>query len=424
LLLSGTPWEEINDIKPYWETMRCQARTLRALWEQLGDETSKKKLADTKDDFDQFIRFSLQDEENKERRRKNRKPDSIEDESIQKHSKTFGQCLAIITIRRTTDTRIPEDFPFNSPIVKLPPLRTVQVPVVYDAQTLHACNNNTTQWQKELGGTRGNSKKEVSSKMLLNKFRMEVQTSQSIVSLPTLLAMTDKGSFNNWDHNKGERPGGPIKFTQHRIQVQGFYKEDCSLRNEVADACNDDLKANAMCDIIQDILSGDEKQLRVAERAKIRSLKHFIGEPSDYLEKIVVAAQTTMTAIVLYDILCKQFGDDTVCLLTGLVSILEREKIIENFTDQLEDAKGMDNGQPQRFKHSKRPRVLIADVRVMAVGPNLYRANHILVIEPSGDPSQDAQLKKSAHRIGQIRACFIYNFMVEGMVVEGVMKDR
>jgi SNF2 family DNA or RNA helicase len=48
----------------------------------------------------------------------------------------------------------------------------------------------------------------------------------------------------------------------------------------------------------------------------------------------------------------------------------------------------------------------------------------MIIMEPSGDPSQDLQLRTRQHRMGQTRECYIYNMNVEGLEVEDAIKNR
>jgi hypothetical protein len=216
LLLSGTPWKELSDLKPYWHTMREQMTATRAIWKLQGDDESMRRMLDTKEAYDRFQRFNLDDEEKKEKRK------TTDDQSIHKHSRAFGECMVTVTLRRMADTRIPEPYPFNVPLIRLPRLFNISINVQYDDETLAACNQATMEWRNRMMKKFKTETTKISGKYLFKKFATEVQTSQTTASVPSLADLIKEGHFDTWTSNKRghQIPNGEIRLTQTRIQAQ------------------------------------------------------------------------------------------------------------------------------------------------------------------------------------------------------------
>jgi hypothetical protein len=99
-----------------------------------------------------------------------------------------------------------------------------------------------------------------------------------------------------------------------------------------------------MLNVVNRILSNDAKNLEALKSKYATDPSAMIGRPEDNLDKIVVATQTTMTAMVVYDVLRRHFDDDFVSLLTGLVDEA-KQIILDRYSDTVEIPDSDDNTQ-------------------------------------------------------------------------------
>ncbi|KAF2023023.1 hypothetical protein EK21DRAFT_119153 [Setomelanomma holmii] len=407
MFVSGTPWKDITDLKPFWPVIVRQISAIRAIWKSEGE---KSLLDKTEADHKRISEFEFSIEKKKELKRKAKLP-KWDNEDLKAHGAEIGACMAMITIRRTNSTRMPEAFPFNTPIICLPPLKDVRIEVDYSTAQRAACNNFVSALKKTLVSDAG-SKKTSSIRELNRSFSKQVETGQALASLPSLDGLLADGSFEEWASSNNQ-----IKFTKVNMDIVGYNNKSHQLRKDVATSCETDPKISKVVDIIKGVMRNDAEDMRKAEASKKRSPKQFIGEPSDHLQKVVVVSQSLLTTLTTYDILEKKFPEMDIGLITGWLDARNSATVFEAFQDEMCNDKSA-------FKHLTRPRLLIATVRNMSTGVNLHRANHLIIMEPSANPSQDLQLASREHRIGQKRSCFIYRLMGKDLEIEQLVTNR
>merc|ERR1719378_900827 len=66
--------------------------------------------------------------------------------------------------------------------------------------------------------------------------------------------------------------------------------------------------------------------------------------------------------------------------------------------------------------------VIIMSLKAAAVRLNLVTANHVILLDPWWNPTQEEQAIDRAHRIGQTRVVTVYRFIVGGTVEEKILQ--
>ena len=91
-------------------------------------------------------------------------------------------------------------------------------------------------------------------------------------------------------------------------------------------------------------------------------------------------------------------------IITGSVSAVQRQKIIDQFTA------------------SKDPAVLVCQVQAGGVGLNIQAASVVILAEPQWKPSTEEQAIARCHRMGQVRRVEVHRLLTENSVDEHMMK--
>lgn len=109
----------------------------------------------------------------------------------------------------------------------------------------------------------------------------------------------------------------------------------------------------------------------------------------------------------------------------------DRLIVFYNFTSELNELKKLTkkptsivNGEVKDLKNyeQKENSVTFIQYQAGSMGLNLQKANKIVYFTPPEKSDLYEQSKKRIHRIGQERACFYYNLIVEGSVEERIYK--
>ncbi|KAH5051362.1 hypothetical protein HBI81_257110 [Parastagonospora nodorum] len=360
VFISGTPWKDIKDVQCYWKTITAGRNG--------GDP------------------------------------------ELKAHGEEFGACMAALTIRRTNNTRIPEPFPFNTPIVELKRLHVHNVEVSYNEDEKNTCNAFVGTLQSNFGGSRfgkkenatvdnGPGKKKdntIDMNMLNTMFSTQIETCQAVASLPSVARLINDGAFDEWGDLSNTVAGKPnVKFTMTNMKKFGYHNKEDHLRKKVAAACKNDPKIRQIREIIERIMKDDDKDIKAAKARQLRDPDKFVGDPEDYLQKIAVVSQSVFTALTIFDVMEQEFPEVDFGMINGWKTQQETAEVIDSFQDEV-DEKSEKGG----FKSAKRPRVLVAVTR------------------------NEAQTGSRQHRIGQQRECWIYRLHAEGMKVEELVRDK
>ncbi|ENI02155.1 hypothetical protein COCC4DRAFT_145604 [Bipolaris maydis ATCC 48331] len=176
-------------------------------------------------------------------------------------------------------------------------------------------------------------------------------------------------------------------------------------------------------------MAHDDGDRNAAQKLKDQDPTSFIGTPDDYLQKIVVTAQQPMSAVVIHDVLQSALPDVGITLFLATMNDKDKEIIISSFNDTTvvddkKTAQNADGKEVMMFMHKNRPRILVGVQRVLSTGLNLQRGNHIILAEPSNNPSEVLQMEKRCHRLGQQRKCYVYDLIAKNVRIEEVIRDK
>jgi SNF2 family DNA or RNA helicase len=101
---------------------------------------------------------------------------------------------------------------------------------------------------------------------------------------------------------------------------------------------------------------------------------------------------------------CDLLGDRAIGPITGDVSTVKRQEMIDEFTEA-EDGK-----------------VLVAQVQAGGVGLNIQSANVVIFCEPQIKPSLEAQAVSRAYRMGQVRNVHVHRLLCTDTIDEHMIK--
>ncbi|KAH4606494.1 hypothetical protein HBH82_108060 [Parastagonospora nodorum] len=435
VFISGTPWKDIKDVQCYWKIITGQIQALRAIWQRVNDTHSEDLLTTTASEHKAILDFdfNLTHAKNRDKTQTHSRK-KWGDPELKAHGEEFGACMAALTIRRTNNTRIPEPFPFNTPIVGLKRLHVHNVEVSYNEDEKNTCNAFVGTLQSNFGGSRfgkkenttvdnGPGKKKdntIDMNMLNTMFSTQIETCQAVASLPSVARLINDGAFDEWGDLSNTVAGKPnVKFTMTNMKEFGYHNKEDHLRKKVAAACKNDPKIRQIREIIKGIMKDDDKDIKAAKARQLRDPDKFVGDPEDYLQKIAVVSQSVFTTLTIFDVMEQEFPEVDFGMINGWKTQQETAEVINSFQDEVDE-----KSEKGVFKSAKRPRVLVAVTRNVSTGINLHRGNHLIIAEPSPDPSQEAQTGSRQHRIGQQRECWIYRLHADGMKVEELVRDK
>jgi len=402
VFMSGTMFAEVANLAPYWVVIQNLVQSLQAVWKHEKDTTrlDRAKKRHTRildcDIATAKVTYTKPAEGSGER-------GEVEMDS------NIGKILADISIRRRQNTRIPEQRPFNTPLVLLPAVHDLVKNVSYPPEVLKTCNDRLVNLSKKILKDRKGKSKKITTieRELIN----QSHTVQILGSLPSLYGMMS--DFDGWKQsltqiNMNTKFGG-VKYLTTSL-------DDNPLRKKVRDTCSNDPKIRTLRSLIDAVLATDATRNQDMDACRQKDPESFPGAAADYSEKIIVTAQNTFTAMATYDILQKAYPHIGIALHHSVLGDKEKEAIIKGFTDE-KDAEG-------QFKQTFRPRILVAVQFPISTGLNLQRANVIIALEPCSSPTQESQMRCRVLRIGQRRECYIYRFYVKGLKFEDVVTNR
>jgi hypothetical protein len=437
LMLTGTPWRTPDDLAPYWDLVNSQvysilvARSKFNLPEWIPDKRWTELVEDV--DLKTFVATY-----NK----------SVGNNAVQSAGKEFARVWQLISIGRDDSTVIDEE-PFDEPIIALPALYRHVDSVTYPPALLDVANTEFGKLLEEL-----KTRKTISTFAAFDHaFAVDNKTAQVVGSLPSVFDMIAEGFFDRWRHNdaneeataqnhralvesKGEVYKPPqIKLTQARLKFNNFHQDE-ELMDEVVSRCENDPKMVWLKGVIDNIISGgkfhtqkgqpydlkgDEQCMKEAREQANDNNAGLVGKPEEHVEKMLVLVQQTFTAYVVAEFIRREFPNDNVATITGLMDNRQRDDIIQKYQDMINNESDI-----PVFKHpfSERPRIIVATVALVAEGIDLFRGNHTIFVEQGNHISQEQQAAKRQHRIGQIRPCHVYRCLVPGLQIEEIMRDR
>ena len=402
VFMSGTMYSEVKHLAPYYAVIQKLVAAIRDIWVA---EDNTFKLDQTRTKHDRIKKCDIA----------TAKPtyttpaEGSDQRAEVEIDSNIGKILADITIRRRQNTRIPEQRPFNTPLVLLPAMHDIVKRVTYPSNLLKECNERLVSLSQSV--VKGNGNKSAKIATVERELIKQSHTIQIMASLPSLYRMMSE--FKSWG---GSLTQANMNSTiDHQVYLTTPLAQN-TLRKRVRDSCDQDPKMVALRTIIDSVLATDAARKQEIRASRQKNPQSFPGAAADYLEKGIVTAQNTFTALATYDILQKAYPNIEIAMHHSLLSDKEKVRIIEGFTDQRD--------QDGNFKQAIRPRILVAVQFPISTGLNLQRANTIISLEPCGSPSEEAQMRCRVLRIGQLLECYLYRLHVEGLRFEEVITNR
>jgi hypothetical protein len=433
IFISGTPWTDVKKVESYWRIVTRQMAARRAIWEHKGDTHSQQLLKSTQATHAKCTAFQFNLAKKKEEKKKGN-GEKWDANDLRNYSAAFGLCMTGITIRRTQETRLDEPWPFNTPIIKLPPLKTVKVKAPYSQKQVDDCNWYLGDWQEHLAKTilspkNSKDKQKIPYQAVNKAFSNGVETILAIGSLPSIVPQIKDGTFNAWKDRKGRlkliknrmtQGAGADRFEERgrKTRVVKYLDKTNLLRQRISRLCEHDPKIKEVINIVKAILKHDAEDTRLAIEQQARD-PNFVGEPKDHLQILLIATQSILSATTIFDVLERLFPDLDIALLTGEEKGEKGTDITDGFQDKLDP-----QSDKARFLNQFRPRILITVARSISTGVHFSRSNHLLVFEPTGNPAADLQLVSRQHRLGQERPCTIYRLKGNKVLVEKLVRKK
>lgn len=134
--------------------------------------------------------------------------------------------------------------------------------------------------------------------------------------------------------------------------------------------------------------------------AKLERLREIVDEALTNERKIVVFSYFREVLGAVSAVL----GDLALGPLTGSVSPLDRQALVDDFTARDE------------------PAVLVSQIEAGGVGLNMQAASVVILTEPQWKPSVEAQAIARCHRMGQIRPVDVHRLLAEDSVDERMLE--
>ncbi|KAJ5057914.1 hypothetical protein J3E72DRAFT_433177 [Bipolaris maydis] len=423
---SGTPWKDLKDLNVWCSLAKTQMTPMLKFVKRACPKDVLKRI---RDEVNRFCKCDFLLEHNKATKLWN---DNCHDKA-KETTTSVVHAISPIMLRRMQLTHLPDSNGKTS-IVPLPEFEKRNVQVNYSDQELEHANAQI-QMLKDAFKVHANSKSKgpATFQNLQTTFIREYHTSQVVATAPSLATLIRAGDFNDWLYNspkeKGKNPNATIKLTQARMDCQRYRKDNSALRRKVTKTTKDDPKMVKIIEIIRNIMAHDDGDRNAAQKLKDQDPTSFIGTPDDYLQKIVVTAQQPMSAVVIHDVLQSALPDVGITLFLATMNDKDKEIIISSFNDTTvvddkKTAQNADGKEVMMFMHKNRPRILVGVQRVLSTGLNLQRGNHIILAEPSNNPSEVLQMEKRCHRLGQQRKCYVYDLIAKNVRIEEVIRDK
>lgn len=129
---------------------------------------------------------------------------------------------------------------------------------------------------------------------------------------------------------------------------------------------------------------------------KISAVQKLVAEIPE-TDKIIIFSYFTSLLTDLYDIFPAPH-DDYIQVYHGEMNTEKRNRTID------------------RFKTSATARILLINLRAGGCGLNLTEANHVILMEPYWNESEQEQALNRVHRMGQTKPVFIYKIHVKNSI--------
>ena len=128
--------------------------------------------------------------------------------------------------------------------------------------------------------------------------------------------------------------------------------------------------------------------------AKLGRLLEIVDEAMSNDRKVVVFSFFRDVLAIVASVL----GDAVVGTITGSVNPVERQRLVDNFTEQ------------------DQPGVLVSQIEAGGVGLNLQAASVVILTEPQWKPTTEDQAIARCHRMGQARPVEVHRLLVPDSV--------
>lgn len=130
---------------------------------------------------------------------------------------------------------------------------------------------------------------------------------------------------------------------------------------------------------------------------KISTVNKLIREIPQ-TDKIIIFSYFTSLLSDLYDNIDVPNKFESIQLYHGEMNVCKRNQIISN------------------FKSNDKARILLINLRAGGSGLNLVEANHVILMEPYWNDSEQEQAINRVHRMGQKKEVYIYKLNVENTI--------
>jgi len=130
--------------------------------------------------------------------------------------------------------------------------------------------------------------------------------------------------------------------------------------------------------------------------SKMARLLELVEDAFESNQKVIVFS--FFTSVI--DELVNYLGDRAVSPITGSVSSITRQKIVDD------------------FQASPEPKVLIGQIQAAGTGLNIQGASVVILCEPQIKPSLEVQAIARAHRMGQVRTVRVHRLVIPNSVDE------
>ena len=202
--------------------------------------------------------------------------------------------------------------------------------------------------------------------------------------------------------NKGALAAGPESFRQHVAPIY-LRRNSSEVLTELPDLI--EIEENCTWDgadldsYLQAVATGNFMGMRKAGMTpgefgvlpnKVERLKELVAESLESNRKVIVFSYFRD----VLNLVTQTLGDVAIGPITGSVSSIERQRLVDQFTE------------------SKEPKVLVGQIQAAGTGLNIQAASVIILCEPQIKPSLEVQAIARAHRMGQVRSVQVHRLII------------
>ncbi|KAH7549130.1 hypothetical protein BM1_10515 [Bipolaris maydis] len=413
-ILHGLWWEETQELLPYLELIKDQFAHQTKFAETSGLSTMPNN---TINELEALIQ--------KTRQSKNSHNVLYDKYRCKTYNKNLRQLLSKLSIRRFHDTIIPFDNGRNSVIQLLQIPISIVKRLTYADRQMEVCHENFSAAREAFEWMENPESGETSSIPSITRQRLMdmLTTTQVIATMPSLAELFPDGYFQTWaaatDISKElhHQQAICLSFNLSNAETEkNQFAEDDWLFKRVAGITKQDAKINWLITTIESIVQSIPDP--------------HSGSVNDTLEKIVVLVQANFVCRIIASIIKGRFEHEGITLLTSNMDASLQAKIIHEFQtptkdDALvddEDVTMANNLVPAMPANNAAPRILVAVQDAISPAIDLTCANHMIFLEPGLFPSDEVRISKQMHAASQMRRCFLYRPMVEGLQIEDMTR--